>query len=227
MGWTEIILAILTAVGFLGALPQLWGSNWKEIWVYYWKGIVSWKMVRRSILRVKERLREENFQPTNIIGIGRGGIICAGLLCSEMINEELVDTAKIKKEELRTPPIRLGIMNTTLYLKPTAAIPKKMRRDSMESLIDKTELSDVEVNIRENDKILLIVAQTYSGITLESATNLLLSKGISRENIKTVTVFWHKHPNIEVVHSPDIFGSIISIKKTMPWKYYEVTTDRY
>jgi len=227
MGSTEIILEIVTVVLFLAAVPQLWGSNWKEIWVYYYKGIVSWKTVHRSILRVKERIREENFHPTNIIGIGRGGIICAGLLVSEMISEELVDSVKIKKEELRTPPIRLGIMNTTLYLKATAAIPKKIRPDSTDSLIDKLELSDVEVNIRENDKILLVVAQTFSGDTLERATNLLLSKGFSRDNIKTVTVFWHKHPNIEVVHSPDIFGSIIPIGKTMPWKYYEVTTDRY
>ena len=227
MEWVEIILSILAVVGFLAALPQLWGSDWKEIWLYHHKGIISWDIVHKGILKVIDKLQKEDFRPDLIVGVGRGGIICSGLLCSELTCDELVDNSKRGKKGIRTPTIKLGTINSTVFLKDTRSKQIREERRKLSSRVDKIELSDVNVEIAENEKILVIVAQNFTGSTLEKATNMLLSKKVPRDNIRTVTVFWHKHENISIVHEPDIFGKIIPIDKTMPWKYHEITTDRY
>lgn len=228
MGWIEIILSILAVVGFLGALPQLWGSDWKEIWLYHYKGVISWDFVHKSVLKVIDELRKEDFRPDLIVGVGRGGIICSGLLCSELTGDELVESSKRGEESIRSPKIKLGTINSTIFLKGTQSRQIREGRRKLSSRVDKIELSDVNVDIAENDRILVIVAQNFTGSTLEKATNIiLLGKGGRRDDICTAAVFWHKHENISIEHEPDIFGRIIPIDKTMPWKYHEITTDRY
>ena len=227
MSLIEIILSILAIIGFLGALPQLWGSDWKKIWLYKYKGIISWSYVHKNILKVIENLRKEDFHPNLIIGVGRGGIISSGLLCSELTGEELVESSKKIVSKIHSPQIKLGTINSTIFLKGT--IPQQTKREGKKlfSRVDKIELSDVSVEITRNDKILVIVAQNFTGSTLERATKILLKKGVPRDNICTATLFWHKHKNMNIKHEPDIFGTIISIDKTMPWKYHDITTDRY
>ena len=227
MGWIEIILAILAVVSFSTALPQLWGSNWKEIWLYHHKGIISWNTVHKSILEVIDKLQKEDFKPSLIVGVGRGGIICSGLLCSELTGDELVESSKRRKKGIQTPKIKLETINSTIFLKDARSRQIRDKREKLSSMVDKIELSDVNVDIAKNERILVVVAQSFTGSTLEKATDILLSKGALRDNIRTVSVFWHKHKNISIAHEPDIFGRIVSIDKTMPWKYHEITTDRY
>lgn len=223
MGWVEIISVVF---GLLG-IPQLWGSNWKEIWYYYYKGILSYDIVHKSILKIIEQLRKESFQANLIIGLGRGGILCAGILCSELTGEDLVKSTIEKKEEKHSTHIKLGTINTVIIVKnPSAA--RKGEENGLSSAVENIELTEINANVERNDKILLVTAQNFSGNSLfDALQKIITEKGVNRDNIKTIAIFWHKHKNLKVVHTPDIWGKIISIKKTMPWKSYKVTTDRY
>ena len=104
MEGTGIFLAILAVIGFLGAIPQLWGSNWRKIWLVYYKGILSWDSVHKATLKVIEKLRKHDFRPTVIIGVGRGGMVSAGLLCSELTGEDLVESFQINYIRVENKP---------------------------------------------------------------------------------------------------------------------------
>jgi hypoxanthine phosphoribosyltransferase len=183
-------------------------------------------MVHRSVLKVAEELQKQNFQPDLIIGVGRGGIIAAGLLCSELTGEKLVESSKKGVREIQSPKIRLGTLNSTVFLKDTLR-QIGAEKGEFYSRIDRIVLSEVDMDIAEDEKVLLIVAQNFTGSTLGKAKNVLLTQRVSRSNIKTAALFWHKHENITLEHEPDFFGSAIPIDKTMPWKYHEINTDRY
>lgn len=218
------IAAILAMASVIIAFPQILGKNWRDIWLHYKKGIISWDEVHESNLSVKRRLKDVNFQPNYIIGIGRGGTIAAGLLCSELTGGSLVKGSKMDDEKIRTPKINLDTINSTLYLRDD--LSKKLKNE--QGRLDRTELSNLNINISEDRKVLLIIAQSFSGSTLEKATNMVLKKGVERKNLRTATLFWQKQErNIDIVHEPDIYGKIISTDKTMPWKRHKVTTDRY
>ena len=226
MSWTEVALAVVALVGFLGALPQLWGSNWKRIWQYHCRGIVSWDAVHRSILSLMDKLRRDRFDPTMVVGIGRGGILCSGLLCSELTGEGLVRNAQ-ERGPLLSRKIKLHAVNSTVHMKQR--LPEGIRGHGSELVakVDRIDVDDVGVDVVESDKVLLLVAQTFTGTTLEKATSSLVARGVPRNNIRSASVFWHRHRNIETVHVPDVFGRTLSISKTMPWKNRGVTTDRY
>lgn len=227
MRLVDTILSALAFVGFVGAFPQLWGSDWRRIWLYHCKGIIPWSAAQRGIQNIMNQLREQNFCASLIVGVGRGGIICAGLLCSELTGRELVERSKEKQAKARSPKIRLDAINSTVFLKEVRPKNDKGESGQLVSRVDKIELSDINVDIREDDKIVLIVAQSYTGGTLEKATDVLLKKGAKRENIKTATLFWHQHQKINMVHEPDIFGMVMPLNKTPPWKLHDISTDRY
>ena len=227
MGKIEIIISFIGILSFIGAVPQLWGSNWKKIYLYHLKGIISWETVHKSILKIAHNKEIENFQPTLIFGVGRGGIICSGLFCSELISEELIVKSKKEGKNIHSPKIKLETINSTIYLKDSNIKQIKGKSKFLTSSIDKIELSNIDFDIEGIENILVIVAQNFTGSTLEKATNMLLKKGVRRECIKTVAIFWHKHENINIVHVPDFVGNTTSINKTMPWKIKDITTDRY
>lgn len=219
---TETILAILSIIGFIGALPQIWGSSWKDIWVYYKRGTVSWKVVHNAYLKVARELKHDAFSPTAIIGVGRGGIVSAGLLSSELVTERLVTENTGKDDVIRTPPIKIGVINSVVYLKRDVHRP-----DGLTVTVDKIEFIDPDINLEQQDKVLLVVAQSFTGSSLNKAVQMIVRKGVPRENIKTAAIFLYKHKNIAREHTPDIFGKVIEINKTMPWKNNDASTDRY
>ncbi len=204
---------LLGIIGFIGGLPQLWGSSWREIWLYHYRGIISWRKVHHTVIEVKRKLDEISFKPDIIIGIGRGGTICAGLLCSELMRE------------VNGYHPQIEVVNSKVTFK---RIPNEMKTE-----VDKIELSQEdfrELDLNPSQKILILIAQSFTGHSLKEALDQVLAKQIPRENIKTVALFWHTSPkvNVKVVHKPDIIGDKLPIGKTTPWKIHQaLRTDRF
>jgi hypoxanthine phosphoribosyltransferase len=227
MSVTEVILASLTVIGFVGTLPQLWGSDWRTIWLYYRRGLISWDAVHKGACRLIDRMRNAGFAPDVVVGVGRGGIICAGLVCSELTSERLAESTRSGESAIRSPRIRLESINSTVFLKNAATVMQAQTGRSPVSHVDRIELSDSCLSVAASDKVLLVVAQNYTGNSLQRATEMLLAKGIPRENIRTAAVFWLKDDRTDIVHEPDLYGVVAPIGKTMPWKASEINTDRY
>lgn len=207
-------------IGFVVGLPQSWGSNWKEIYLYYYKGIVSWKAVHKAALKVIKNLNKDQFRPNVIVGIGRGGAICAGILCSEIMSDllfESQDTGVTKSD------LKLGVINSTIFFKQAYPVSAK---NALVTRIDKIELGELSMKLSQNDKILLVIAQHFTGSSLEKAIQKLKDQ-IGRDNIKTVAFFWHQNEHVRVTHDPDIIGEVIPVGKTMPWKSPIKSTDRF
>ena len=224
MSILEIIFGITTLLGFIVALPQLWGRNWKNIAQYYSKGIISWENVHKASLNIVFKIKERGFKPNLIIGVGRGGILAAGLLCSELTQKELIKDTVKGKSHLQTK-IRICVIDSKVFFKNTDTLNKN--HNQLQTSIDRIEQSEIDFNIDPQDKILVVVSQNFKGETLLNTINKLLEKGVSRDNILSVALFWHKHKYIEIIHEPDLFGYVLSIEKTMPWKDYQINTDRY
>ncbi|MCK5000739.1 MAG: hypothetical protein KAS23_14450 [Anaerohalosphaera sp.] len=228
----ENILIILTIIGFVGALPQIWGSSWKTIWLYYYRGAISWDIVHDAALDVLRKMKDKDFNPTVIIGIGRGGIVAAGLLCSEMVRSKLASATDLEKSIPTLPPVRLGIVNTNIIFKvPGTTIALDDRQRSI-SKIDSIQLSDLDISLATDDKVVIIVSQNFTGTTLEKVLKLIIGKGVQRENIRTIALFWQRHQrndnhHLTGFHEPDIYGRVIPEKKTMPWKSKHTSTDRF
>jgi len=211
MGSLEIISFAIGIIGFLGGLPQIFGYNWKDLWLYYYRGVISWRKVHQTVLEVKYKLYEDSYKPDVIIGIGRGGAICAGLLCSELMDE--VDGYHP----------RIEIVNSKVVFR------KRDSRAKVERIeLSKQDFSDISVV--PSQKVVIIIAQSFTGHSLQEALGKILAKQIPRENIRTVALFWHRNPKlkVKVIHQPDIVGKYLPIGKTTPWKMHqESPTDRF
>ncbi len=227
MTTTEAVLAVLTVVGFAGSVPQLWGSNWSDIWLYYRRGIIPWEKVHKGVCRLIAKMRAANYNPSVVIGVGRGGIICAGLVCSELTTETLVEGRRSGEAKVKSPKIRLETINSTVHLKDRTALPSSQAGDRLVSHVDSIELSADDLTLDKDDRILLVVAQNFTGNSLQRAADIVMARGIPRDNIVTACVFWQRDENVTQVHEPDLYGATASIRKTMPWKYSEVNTDRF
>lgn len=219
---SNLLSIILALLGLLGSTPQFFGTNWKEIFQYYIKGIISWGLVHKTIKNVRQKLLEDKFEPDLIIGVGRGGILCAGILCSEVTGTDLVDSTK-SSESSHSTKIRLESLNTTIFIRADV----QRSKDDVTQKIERINIAEVDFDIPKNGKILLVMAQIFKGSTLAKALGKLQEKGIPRENVKTVAVFWHKHASVNVEHTPDIYGHVLPLGKTVPWKGYAVNTDRF
>jgi hypoxanthine phosphoribosyltransferase len=219
----EIFLAIVSILSFIGALPQVWGESWRDIWAYRKNGIIPWGDITDAYLRILEKMKSESFLPTTIIGIGRGGMVAAGLVCSGLVNQKLV--SNIEKQNVEeTPKIKIGTINTTIYYRPVFS---EIDQTGPKTEIEKITYSEPEVTLDENDKVLLVIAQTFSGESFDKAMAILTAKGISRKNVRTATILLHELPNLYLVHTPDYIGMRTTIKKTVPWKNNRISTDRY
>ena len=227
----EIALAIIAIAGFIGALPQLWGSSWKEVWQYRVMKSTPWDQVHDATLTVIEKLVAQSFVPCVIVGVGRGGIIGAGLICSEHVRRQLASSQSDNVESIVTAPIRLSIINTSVVFKPAASLERETTTQSI-SHIERINLSDPDLMLDPSDTVLVVIAQNFTGRTLGKALALVVGKGVLRNNIRTVALFWHKSkhssaPDLVDEHEPDIYGRIISTGKTMPWKSKDASTDRF
>jgi hypoxanthine phosphoribosyltransferase len=220
----EIILTVISFVGFIGTVPQIWGSDWGNIFEYYFKGRISWDQVNRTYLKVARSVKGQPFSPTVIIGVGRGGMVAAGLLCSEFIKKVAMRYGS-NPQKTQTPKIKIGVINSTIYFKDNHN--NFIDNSGLRTVVEEIVLHDPEVTVEPNDKVLLVGAQTFSGQSLKDAKNLVVKKGVPPENILTATLFHHKHPRIDIKYHPDIVGMNTKISKTMPWKNEESNTDRY
>lgn len=225
----QVLLAVIALLGFIGTSPQFWGSSWKDIYHYKIKGSVPWDMVHQASLNLIARMREEGFSPTVVAGIGRGGIIAGGLIASEIIRHKISTDQRTSNSILTLPKLRIASINTNVVFKPLGSVASS---DSYNRVsIDRIDVSEGDCTLLHDDKVLLLVAQNFTGATLEKTIAFVLAKGLPRENVKTATLFWQKpkgmDPNhIADAHQPDIFGMVIASSKTMPWKSKNASTDR-
>ena len=224
MNRIEIILRVITILSFFIALPQIFGSNWKDLYALLIKGKISWNLVQKSSNRIIKELYKEEFFPTCILGIGRGGVLATGLLSSEFNKHVIIEDSE-KNTPSTSANLKIGVINSKVYLKKERTIEE--RGDKIVSRIDKIEHSDININLVPNEKVLIVTAQSYRGESFQNTLAKLKVFGIPRENIRTITLFWHKHKQISILHEPDIYGYILSINKTMPWKDSKFNTDRY
>ena len=220
-----LVLTIIAIIGFVGTLPQFWGYSWKDIYRYTLEGTVPWNTVHEATLNLLQKIIDSGFNPTVVVGIGRGGILAAGLLSSEITRSKLIMQSRQAVTQ-HAPLLRIGTMNTKVIFKSQP--PNELGAKRL--LVDRIDVEEIDCTIQPQDKILLILAQNFTGATLEKAVTLIVSKGIPRENILTTTLFWQK-PQLEQhhlpnSHEPDMFGMVLAPTKTMPWKSKDVSTDR-
>ena len=217
----EITLAIIAFLGFVGSFPQFIGWDWRQIWRSVVQGIVPWEEVHRTVRdAIARSLERGHFAPDLIVGVGRGGLICAGLLCSELTGVELERNGQAVQHSTR---IRLASIDTkaTLRFLPSADASRTYS-------VEQIAVGEFEESVNGAEKVVLIVAQSFTGATLNASREKLIAKGIKQENIRTVSTFVQRIPSTQsAVYTPDICGKVISAKRTMPWKAYKVTTDRF
>ena len=220
-----LILTIIAIIGFIGTLPQFWGHNWKDIYRYTLLGSVPWDTVHEATLKLLQKITASGFNPTVVVGIGRGGILAAGLLCSEITRSKLIVQSR-QADTQHVPSLRIGTMNTKVIFK--SQLPDKPGKKLL--LVDRIDLEEIDCTIQPEDRILLILAQNFTGATLEKAVSLIVSRGVPRKNVVTATLFWQKpqfeQHHVPDAHEPDMFGMILAPTKTMPWKSKYVSTDR-
>jgi hypoxanthine phosphoribosyltransferase len=224
MNTVDITLGVVSIISLLIALPQIFGSNWKDLYALIFEGKVSWSDIQKASNKVIKELRKENFSPTCILGIGRGGALATGLLSSEF-NKHIIIEDSNKEQRSTTGNLKIGVINSKVYLKKD-----KTHNDldnEIISRVDKIEYSNIDIKLSLSEKILVMTAQSYRGESFQKIIEKLVCLGIKRENIRTATLFWHTHKQISVLHEPDIYGIKISINKTMPWKDSKYNTDRY
>jgi hypoxanthine phosphoribosyltransferase len=226
----ETLLAWLTILGFITAMPQIWGSSWLDLFRSLFFGTVRWETIHKAAHIVTTQIKEQGFRPSFVFGVGRGGIIAAGLVCSEMVKSTLRRSTD-KPETPTLPNIKLAIINTTVVFK---AVEHEADRGGTRggSRIDKIDVLPIDIAPGSEDRILLIVAQNFTGATLEKSVAMLIKKGIQRGNIRTAALFWQKakrlDPNhVSDTHEPDYYGPIIPLRMTMPWKSKKDSTDRF
>jgi len=224
----KIILTILPFLTFIG-IPQIWASNWKEVFNHIINGILPWRRIFKSIRVIKKQIDRIQFEPTIIIGIGRGGLISAGLILSEITNQKLKESKERNERILQTPNIRVEHMLTLTKLKTFDEISAtRNKRHNISENIESQKVLDNGLSAQRGDKVLLIIAQSYQGTSLSQGLEILIKKGIPRENIKTATLFLFEVKGIPTVHDPDIIGAIVkNTRMTMPWKNPYLNTDRY
>ena len=220
------ILAVLTVLGFIGSAPQFWGSNWKSIWIYNKNGLLSWEMVHTSAKNIISSLHKEHFEPDVIVGIGRGGVITAGLLASELTKNQLISQVQNEKNPYPSTHIRIEIINSKIFLKKQE-LYQNADENNVSSKVDKIELNNADIHVNQQEKILIVVAQSFTGNTLAHALEIMDKNGIPRDNIKTASLFCHQYQHVRPSHVPDISGKNIGINKTLPWKNKNINTDRY
>ncbi|MCK4600755.1 hypothetical protein KAU37_13220 [Candidatus Bipolaricaulota bacterium] len=220
-----LILTIIAIIGFIGTLPQFWGYSWKDVYRYALQGSVPWDTVHEATLKLLQKITTLGFNPTVVVGIGRGGILAAGLLCSEITRSKLIVQSR-QADTPHVPALRIGTMNTKVIFK--SQVDEKSGRQR--SLVDRIDVEEIDCTIQPEDRVLLILAQNFTGATLEKAVSLIVARGVLRENVVTAALFWQK-PRLEQhhipdAHEPDMFGMILAPTKTMPWKSKDVSTNR-
>jgi len=224
----ELILISIGVLGFLGSLPQFFGSNWIDIYRYGFKGKISWDLVHKSSQRLLVKMREEGFNPTVVVGIGRGGVIAAGLIASEITRRKIVFDQYTINKIPELPQLRLATINTNVVFKSIVSTKDGGKQSIM---VDRIILNEGNCSLNQDDKVLLLVAQNFTGTTLEKAITFVVAKGVLRENVKSATLFWQKLKGVEPshlldTHQPDFYGMVIASSKTMPWKIKDSSTDR-
>ena len=80
-----IILTIIGGIVSIGTIILWINQRRKRI-----KEKVSWKTVEKGVVRLKEQLIQDNYIPTVIIGIGRGGAVISALLSGTLGNIPII-----------------------------------------------------------------------------------------------------------------------------------------
>lgn len=73
-----ITLGLATVIGGVAGVTQLWDRYQRQ------RGHITWKTVERGVVKLIKLIREDNFQPDVIVGLGRGGSIIGALLSGNL-----------------------------------------------------------------------------------------------------------------------------------------------
>jgi hypoxanthine phosphoribosyltransferase len=224
MSSLEITLAVISVVSFVGALPQVWGQSWKDVYKYHVEKTLRWSDIVVAYKSVVAQMNKLQFSPIAIIGIGRGGIIAAGLICSELINSEIVEDVSTSTDQKEISKVKIGVINSSIKLRST-----KPTLDKYESKIDTIRFSLPSISLNPTDKVLLVIAQQFTGNSLNDSIKILVDEcKIPRENIRTAALIRYSSFNyFHLYHTPDFVGLITKENKNVPWKIKENNTNRY
>ena len=80
-----IIITIIGGIVSIGTIILWINQRRKKI-----KERVKWKTVEKGVVRLKEKLIQDNYIPTVIIGIGRGGAVISALLSGTLGNIPII-----------------------------------------------------------------------------------------------------------------------------------------
>lgn len=209
----EISLAILTVIGFVGSLPQFWGQSWKDVLYYAGRRVFSWDKIFNGIETIFEELVKSEFKPSVIVGVGRGGAIASGMLASLFTKEQLEDSSLLGNQ------LKIGTINTVYRLRPRTFFDQK-------SEVEEFLLTEPTLKFTKEDKVVLIVSQSFTGSTLKEAIRKVENQGVPKGYIITASVISYSVKQVGEKYTPQIIGMQGKLGWTVPWKDKDLNTDR-
>ncbi|HAN41563.1 MAG TPA: hypothetical protein DCQ12_06590 [Candidatus Cloacimonas sp.] len=216
----EVLGLVLAVLG----IPQLWGSDWKTVIksAKFFKSSLPWEKVVKDTELIAKDIINSGFIPTDIIGIGAGGAICASLMYRYFDKSIRVDDHNIVNQS----DINLQVLDTVVKMLPDYF----MQDGGIKTKIKSIEIRGNTIDVNQDSKILLVVAQTYTGETLSRGAEFLVAAGANKDNIKTISIYTYNDIILSKCASEYQIISTkkaIPLRKTMPWKTKDNSTDRY
>lgn len=143
-------------------------------------GKVSWKSIEKHVLFLIRKLRERQYMPDLIVGIGRSGGVIASMISGNM-----------------------GII-------PLCVIDRKYW---WENGVRKMEIiSTLNSNFIQGKKILMVMAETFSGETIKMCKKYLSE--MKPDEIMTLVIFKGDKSPV----TPDFYAELANDKMPVPWR---------
>ena len=186
----ELIMAIMTWLGYLFALIGFAATIYKTIQVWVNLKILSWSDVDKYSKKIIKKIRNTGFKPDVIVTIGRGGAVLGAILSGNTS----VHKDKNKKSNI---PI-LGVDRMYKWENNCRhEIPNDM----------------VSFNPLVGQKVLLVAGDILSGGTMKFHFEQLEDVGV--KEIRTACIVKGASSTLH----PDYFGKEILADFRMPWMY--------
>ncbi len=90
----SLILTIIGGIVSIGTIVLWINQRRRKL-----KEKISWKVVEKGVLELKENLIQDNYYPSVIVGIGRGGAVISSLLSGTLGNVPIIVIDRIYKWE--------------------------------------------------------------------------------------------------------------------------------
>lgn len=186
----ELVIVIMTWLGYLFALIGFVATVYKSVQVWLNLKVLSWGDVDKYCKKVIEQIRSTRFKPDVIVTIGRGGAVFGAILSG--------NTSKHKNEHRKINIPILGVDRMYEWENNCRnEIPNKMV--SFAPLAEK--------------KVLLVAGDILSGGTMKFHYKQLKEVGV--KEIRTACIVKGSASTLR----PDYFGKEIIADFRMPWMY--------